>query len=212
MPRIALAQGLSPQIKRGDAKYIEGLQLGDMFDDLTGTNFGVGPLDFTVVRADKPRFVEFYPRSEGGGIKDLNVPAGDPRTEFGPNGEPPAATKFYDFVVMLLPTRELIALSFKSSGLKIARQLNALMKLRGAASFAGRYTLTSVEEKNSKGEFYNFRVKNSSVVDEAASKKGWVSKEVYEEAAAIYEAIKDRALVIDREPGSDDTSFNTEEM
>lgn len=212
LPRIGLAQGLSPQLLEGNPKYIPDLKIGDMFNNLTGKILGRGPFEFTVVRRDKPRGIQFNPLSEGGGIKDFNVPLTDPRMNFGPNGEKPLATKFFDFVLVFLPVNlddpfsNLIALSLKSSGLKVARELNTYMKMRSAPTFAGKYTLTSAMETNKKGTFAVFKVKNSSVEDESTDKgrPGWVSQEVYNAMELVYEGIKDRVIDIEREPGSDD--------
>lgn len=207
MPRIALAQQMSPQLDEGNSQFIEGLKQGDMFNSVTDEIIGKGPITFTVVRCDPPRYVEFIPREQGGGIKDINVPANDPRTQFGPNGETPLATKFYDFIIARIDRSEfeLIALSLKSTGLKVARQLNALMKLRNAASFAGAYTLSVVKEENAKGKFYNFSVKNA----------GWVDEKTYKMAEQAFEALKDRSVTIDRDGGDvteGDTSFDTSRM
>ena len=208
LPRLALAQALSPQLNETDAKFIENLRIGQMFNNLTGEVLGKGPLEFTIVRADPPRGVEFFPREEGGGIKDFNVPLTDPRMLFGPNGERPVATKFYDFVILLLPSLTLIALSMKGSGLKVARQLNSLLKLRALPSFACKFRLATVQEKNSKGTFFNFAVRND----------GNVTEEVYHYAERVFEAIKDKRLDIEREaedePGdtSEATSFDTDRM
>jgi hypothetical protein len=200
MPRMGLAQGLSPQLMAGDSKYIEGLAVGMMFNNLTNHVYGRGPLEFCVLRADPPRGIEFFPLDQGGGIKDFNVPLTDPRMQFGPNGEKPVATKFYDFVIMLLPSKELIALSFKSTGLKTARQLNALIKLRNTDIFAGKYILTTAMTKNKSGTFAIFNVANA----------GFVDLETYRYAEAMYEALKDKELVFEREAGDD--SFDTDNM
>lgn len=212
LPRIGLAQGLSPQLMEGNPKFIPGLKIGDMFNNLTGEILGRGPFEFTVVRRDKPRGIEFYPLAEGGGIKDFNVPLTDPRMNFGANGEKPKATKFYDFVIVFLPINlddpfsNLIALSLKSSGLKVARELNTYLKMRNAPTFAGKYTLTSAMETNKKGTFAVFKIKNSSTEDAAtlAGSPGWVSKDVFDAMALVFEGIKDRALDIEREAGADD--------
>jgi len=205
MPRLALAQPLSPQVQETDSKWIEGLKPGDMFNSLTGQSFGRGPIYFTVVRADRPRGIEFYPLSDGGGIKDFNVPANDPRMSFGDRGEKPLATLFYDYVVLLIDPRtsemEPIALSFKSSALKVARALNALMKLRQAPSFAGLYELTTAMEKNNKGTYAVYRVRNAPIgIDD--SPIGWASERIYKYAEGLFDAIKDRVLVVDRESES----------
>lgn len=209
MPRLGLAQALSPQLNPDDPKFVPGLAQGDMFNNLTGRIIGRGPLELTVVRADRPRGIEFYPLDQGGGIKDFNVPLTDPRMQFGPNGEKPIATKFYDYVVLLLgeqwtPEEALIALSLKGSGLKVARQLNTLITLRHAPLYAGKYTLTTVKTTNKLGTFYIFQVRNSGTVDAWTSNPGWVSSEVFAAAKVLHASIKDKELKIEREPGEDD--------
>ena len=88
LPRLGIAQGLSPQLTPGDTQEIEGLRQVDMFNDTTKQIYGRGPVYFIVVRRDA-KGIEFRPRSEGGGIIDLNVPRNDKRlTEWrtGDNG------------------------------------------------------------------------------------------------------------------------------
>lgn len=197
LPRLRLAQALSPQVTEGQAKYIDGLKAIDMFNDLTGQIYGRGPLQFAVIRADKPRGIQFAPRETGGGILDMDVPLNDPRMEFTADSEgkpvKPLATKFYDYVIMLLPSREVVAFSCASSAIKVAKNLNALMKLRNAPCFAGKYTVASGSETNSKGTFSVYHVKNA----------GWLSEEEMLYAETLFESIKDRTLVIEREPGDE---------
>jgi hypothetical protein len=209
MPRLALAQQMSPQLNKKNPGFIEGLGVADMFNSLTGENYGSGPLQFMVLRFDKPRWVEFVPREEGGGIKDFNVPANDPRTTFGPNGESPIATKFYDFIVMLLPNFEVIALSFKSTGLKAAKTLNSLMMTRKtkdgkrAAHYTGVYEVSTDMTKNAKGEFAVYTIKNA----------GWPSSGAImaqaKEQAAIW-ADKDVTIHRDGEETDSDLDFPTD--
>jgi hypothetical protein len=141
----------------------------------------------------------------------MNVPASDPRTKFrtddGGKTLPPVATKFYDFVLLTLPSREPIALSLKSTGLKVARQLNALMKLRNAPSFAGKYVMTTGTSKNAKGVFAVYQIQNA----------GWVDEDTFKFCSQMYEAFKDKTLIIDREsdvhvPDGDGTDFDTTQM
>lgn len=198
MPRLALAQALSPELDSSSPKYIDGLRNGDAFNNLTGEVYGKEPIEVVIVRVDRPRFVEFNPRDAGGGIKDFNIAPDDPRTQFGPNGEKPVATKFMEYVALLLPSREPIAISFKGSGLKVARKLNALIKFANAPSFAMKYVLTPTIEKNPKGSYAVFNVKPAGFVDE----------ETYRYAEAVYESIKDRALSVDREDDAHEGSDN----
>jgi hypothetical protein len=200
MPRLSLAQKMSPQIEESDAKFIEGLKFGELFNDLTSQNYGTGPVLFTVVRADKPRGVEFFPLDDGGGVKDFNVPANDPRLSFGPDGEKPVATLFYDFVLALLPSRELIALSLKGTALKVARTLNGLMMVRGTPSFTGLYEMTTTTVKNDKGSYAVYRVKNA----------GWVDEESAAWAESIYDSIRDKQLIVERESTESGGDVSTE--
>jgi hypothetical protein len=200
MPRVALAQKMSPQLDKDSPKYIDGLEMGDLFNNITGYVYGKGPIEFTVVRADKPRGMEFKPMEEGGGIIDFNVPLDDPRMHFGPEGEKPTATKFYDFLVMLLPSTELAVLSFKDSGIKVAKQLNTLISMRNAACFAGNYALSSSKDQNAKGTFAVYQVKNA----------GWVTKDIYEKAEATFEKFRDKELKVERTDEGEAEEFNNQ--
>src|SRR5690606_39047678 len=50
LPRLAFAQGLSPQLIEEDSSYIPNLKAGDMFDDITGVIFGRGSVRFVPIR------------------------------------------------------------------------------------------------------------------------------------------------------------------
>lgn len=133
-PRLALAQKTSPQLdpSRPD-KYIEGLKLFQMFNSLTGENFGNGPVKFVVIRSSK-RAMQFDAQNN---IVDFNVPLDDPRLQFttGPNGEriKPVATLFREYLVGRLTDDgevEPLVLSFKGTQHGVARELNSwLVKL-----------------------------------------------------------------------------------
>lgn len=194
LPRLALAQGMTPQVMASK----EGFSVGVLFNSLTEEIYGKGPINFFIVRADKPRFIEFYPRESGGGVKDMDVPADDPRTRFttGEGGKSikPLATKFYDFFICRLPIagdpmEQLISLSFKSTGLKAARQLNTLIKLRNASIYAGIYELTTAVTTNPKGTFAIYQVKNA----------GWHATEAQLQLAEqLYQSMAALSVVVDR--------------
>lgn len=206
IPRLSIAQGLSDQIKRDNPKFIPGLGIGDLFNDLTGQIYTERPVPFYIVRADPPRFIEWRPRSEGGGIVDPNVPAGDPRTLFTTNekGErvKPVAMMYYDYIILLGEAKEMIALSLKSSGIKIAKHLNGLIKARNAPLWAGRYVVDVKDEPSPNGPFPNYVIRPA-----GPGPLGFVqSKEEADQLKAVFEAIKGREFVIEREPGEEDES------
>lgn len=207
LPRLTLAQSLSPELdEMKPGSYIEGLKLGDMFNTLTREVYGKGPLSVCVLRLSRPRWVEFIPRERGGGIKDPNVPPNDPRAQFGPNGEMPLATKFYDFIISLLPINvenpmeRIVSMSLKSTQLKIARQWNGLIKMRNKPVYYGNYTIMSVDEQNTKGKYKNFAVRNAGEVKDKAD---------YEVRKSLYEALRVLDVTIDMtsETNDSDVSF-----
>lgn len=196
LPRLAIAQQLSPQLVKSESAFIDGLQQGDMFNTLTGHVYGPGPLSIHVLRVDRPRGVEFIPREQGGGIKDANVPLTDPRMLWGPQGERPAATKFRDYIALVLPINKdnpldsVIGISMKGSQDRIGKDLNTLIQQRNAPVFAGRYSLITVQEKNRLGQmYYNFRIHNA----------GWaMTEEEFFALSSLFEDLADKEVVIDQ--------------
>jgi hypothetical protein len=197
IPRLSLAQALSPQLKKSDPKYIEGLKAGDVFNSITGFNYGTDPIEVVIVRADKAKWIEFDPEKRGV-ILDRNVSPGDPRTAWGSGVDgKPAATKFLEFVAYILPGREPIALSFSRAGLECGTLLSTLIQLKrgelgGIATFALRFSLTPTEKTHAKsgGTFAVFAPKFLGLVED---------KETFDFGASFYDSIKDRALETDRE-------------
>lgn len=170
LPRLSIAQGMTPQVAEGR----EGFVTGVMFNSTTEEVYGKGPLEFCVIRRDNPRWIEFFPREQGGGVKDFNVPANDPRTKYrlDANGRtlPPLATKFYDYIIMLLPIGDdpferIMSLSFKATALRTARQFNMLLMARPPL-FSGKYKITSVTKKNQKGTWAGSIIQNAGPLDD----------------------------------------------
>jgi hypothetical protein len=230
MPRLALAQKMSPEIDPESPKFIEGLEIGDMFNSVHRTIYGDGiaePIEFVVLKRDAPRHVEFKPLDQGGGIVDMNVPANDPRTMFtrGADGKSvkPIATKFYDFVVMLLPSMEIIGLSFKSTGLKAARLLNTTLatplmvrvgdKLmpKKVPIYARKFMVRSATGKKDQHTFKLYVVEPSNIPSESSAVNAngdplpaLVSQELFGFLQGYFENFKDQKVVIDIDATPDD--------
>jgi len=216
VPRLLIAHAQSPQVTKGDPAKIEGLEVGQAFNDLTSEILGEDPIDVIFVRADPPRWVEFDP-DDRKVVLDRNVPHGDPRTLWTTNkdGEAvkPAATKFYDYVVLTLPDLEPMALSYKSTGLNIARKLNGVLRSRyktpGTAGpgvsipiFARRFRLVPSQFKNDQGAWYLFVVQSAGIVQDA---------ETYGIAEQAFDAVKLKTINFAREPGTDDAEGGSTE-
>jgi len=194
MPRLAIAQQMSPELVDDDPKHIPGLKIGEFFNSLTQQIYGTGPLNFCILRASPPKFIEFG--EDGKSIVDMNVPVNDPRTQWHGN-EKPRAMKFYEFVLMNVDTREMIALSLKSTGIKVAKGLNGLITSRGDFPlFAGKYTFTTTMVTAPKGRFGTYVVRNN----------GWHDNEdTYNFAASAFKHLKGKTVAVDHEADSFDT-------
>jgi len=222
LQRLAIAQGLSEQINPESSSHVDGLKLFDMFNDLTGEIYGRGPMTFVPIRRDV-RCIEFKPRSEGGGVVDLNVPLNDPRTLWTTNADgerqPPRATRYVEFVVLLLRPGvrpELVVLSIKETNKfnrRAAEQLTMFIIQRQAPIYAGVYTLSSKSEKNDSGTFGVYVVKNA----------GWVpvdapdGAKLFQYCKTTHESLAGKVIIVEREPGDEPTeaeatSFNTSRM
>jgi hypothetical protein len=216
MPRLALCQSMTPQRKKSDPAYLEGLEEGALFNSLTGVIYGqqvrIVPLFFYKSR------IMFKPMDEGGGVlcqapdgKSCQLNNGGPclHDSWGPNGEKPQCTELFNFPSLLYPSRELIVLSFKATAIKAGKQLNSLIRFRNADAFAGVYAISTAPDKNAAGqEYYTYVVKNA----------GWVDEEFFKFAEQMYEALAPKvstgALGVDVATlgPDDDVSFNTNEM
>lgn len=208
MPRLALAQKMSPEVDKLQEKFIEDLEPGQFFNNVSQRIYGEGPIRFIVIRADRPRGIEFKPLDQGGGIVDFNVPLNDPRMQWGADGSKPVATKFYDFIIMLFEPEqefhgEMIALSLKSTGIKVAKRLNTLIKQRvkngrPAPIYSGLYSLKAGVGQSKQGPYSTYEITNAGFIPD---------EETYNTAKAFHQTIADKNIIIDREPGADDDDF-----
>jgi hypothetical protein len=193
LPRIAVAQPLSPELDEVHEKYILGLKAGDLFNSVTGEVFGKGPVGVVVVRVEPTRYIEFNPIELGGGIKDRNIKANDPRTAFGPAGEKPIATKFREYIAFLSERLEPIGLSFKGASLSGARDLDTWIKMvfdaKRLPEYATVYALTSVKGPKAGFNYHVMKVQPAGAVNERQ----------YAFASAYRESLATKDVVIDAE-------------
>lgn len=240
LPRLAIAQGLSPQMIPGDSRHIPGLQMFELFNDLTGTRYGQGPLYFIPLRREV-RYIEFEPRVKGqqggGGVIDLNVPPNDPRTfwtwstpELKAQGKkadvPPRATKFTEFVVLLLrpdgqPEMIMLSIAEKNKhNTRAAKRLTSFIKqqaMRGANSapiYGCQYTVESKAEKFTEGTAGIFVINQAGRLDDprqddASWKRSAALFNFAKEAAA---SLAGKTIVVQREPGDEDVDFDPEAL
>lgn len=227
LPRLGLAQALSPQLSERDPSYIDGLKTGEFFNTITRENFGksvaVVPLLFYKSR------LRFLPQNEGGGLVcraddgkfGLGDPGGEclrcPLARFGPDGSRPQCMEMFNFASLVcrngtVEPDGLIVVSLKSTGLRIAKDWNAQMRLRRTDMFAAPYELESVEMSNAQKQRW-FVPKVTPVVD-GAGYPAWLTKEMYINAKLAYQAVSElqkegrlrhdiRDMGGEREPGEE---------
>lgn len=173
IPFLAVLQALSPQVEEmEDAKA--GMIINTVTGDLYKGNEGVA----VVPSVTKHVYVEWRKRSEGGGfvgVHELDSEVvqrckaeqrfGEYETEDGND----LIETFYVYGVLVKEdgSHEQVVLAFSSTKIKKYKQwmtkARTIMIPAGGRKinpplFAHRYRLTTVKEKNKKGEFYNFAV------------------------------------------------------
>lgn len=191
LPRLAICQSTSPEKDRDDAKFIEGLQEGDLFNTLTQTNYGRGPIDVVIIRGPLKRAVEFERGPDGKPTKkivDFNVPWNDPRCEFtdGSNGtrQKPIATRFYEYLVYVPKTAEVALLSMSNTKIKVAKNLNSLLSYRPGAAWAGLYKVAAIKEEGGGNKWFNYKINPA----------GPTPPQVIADAAALFKQFEGQTL------------------
>ncbi len=141
LPRLLAAQKSSSQIEEGNENFIPDLKLGQLFHSISGQNFGNGPVKFAVVKLRK--HAKQYDPKNPKNVLDHNVPWDDPRCEFGPKGEKPVATRFYEFLIILADSIDPVFFSLKSTQTKVAKKLISLYNAADGPAWSMLYSVTS---------------------------------------------------------------------
>jgi hypothetical protein len=214
VPRLAIAQGLSPQLVPTEASFIKGLTIGDLFNDVTNKIYDqpllVVPVARSVVR------IQFDPKDKKV-ILDRNVPAGDKRLDWdGDNA--PLATEFFEYACLLLAkdaAPELVMVSIKATNKyqrRAAINWNTYIGTRNAPIYTGMYGISSkiekgVSKKTGQDTMYGtFVIKNAGFVPTNTP----VGKALVAYAKDQYEKLNGVTTTLDvkREGGDDDDDFD----
>lgn len=219
LPRLAVAQGLSPQLVPDDPQYIRGLVIGQMFNDVSEDIYGNGPAVVVPVKRQVKR-IEFDPNDRKVPI-DRNVPPGDPRLEWD-GDNPPRATEFVEYICLLLQKGKIpegVVVSIKTTNKEMRRAAklwNTYVLQRQAPIYSGLYNLTSkvIRGQNKDGQqtmYGVFVVKNAGFIPKDTP----VGAALYDYAKQFHESLKDKVVETDREghdEGAADTDFDPAAM
>jgi hypothetical protein len=218
-PRLAVCQAQSLQRQKDDPKYIKGLEEGQFFNTITGENYGdtvrVSPLMFFKYRL---RFGDKAKKEEAGKLlcqsANAKVGTGDP----GGNcltcpmaqwkEDKPSCTLLYGYASLIVPKTgdirfdNLVIVSMKSANMGLAKEWNALMRLRQndhnqtLPMWQGIYELKSVIRKFDLGSAYMIVPKNSGK-HESESTNAMICRSSY---LMIQELYSEGRLQVDLEP------------
>jgi len=189
LPRLSLCQSGSPQKKKQNAKFITGLEEGDFFNSITGTIYGPEAL-FVPFFWYKSR-IKFIDFEDGGGIdcQSFNGKTGGkhspssciecPFSQF-QDDKSPECDLIYNYPGYIIHDGKLdtAVLSLKSTAIKIAKQFNSLMSLKGDDAFTYVYKLVSAGASAKGNDFQTLSITNAGYTDEAtylAAEKSHVS-------------------------------------
>lgn len=177
MPFLGIIQALSPQVEKGNAKFIEKCEVGDLYNTVTNELFGDGKLVHFVACCKETKYVEWVKRNDGGGLVAFHEPGDD----FVRDIIARAKDKFkletedgHDLVETHYVTGGLIdgpegktleqpiVVSFSSSKIKVykGQLMTRIRTIKGDPPMFGfRFEITVVADKNKKGQPYkNFRI------------------------------------------------------
>ena len=183
IPFVRVIQALSPQVKKSDPAFIKDAAQGDLFNTVTG-EFWKAEDGITVIPCfQETKYLEFTPRESGGGFAG-ELKADDPNIlkaqrvgakEVLPNGnEVVKSDQHYCMLVNKDGSTQPAIVDMKSTQLKISRRWKtqiAMQKVpdkngtsRTPALFATMWKLTTVEESNDMGTWYNYAVEKVGMI------------------------------------------------
>jgi hypothetical protein len=207
IPRLAIIQSQSPELDEDNAeKFIPGSKMGQMFNTLTREAMDY---IFLVDCFYRKEYVVFVKRTEGGGFRGSYSTQAEANAAINESDAPDklevSETALHFCLVVNPDTGKAITevvVPMTSTKLKVSRNWNSMIRMRGGDRFAGIWKLTTRKEKNDKGTFYNFTV----------TPGPWVNEEIYAKAKELYEAVSSGVKDVDRtdtgaEPGAEEKRF-----
>ena len=208
LPRFVLCQSGTPERKKTDPKFIEGLEEGWFFNNVTKKIYGE-TLRVIPVKFFKSR-IKFFPLDDGGGI-DCQSLNGIDGGHYSPtcaacqykgfsNGEKPGCFEFQNRVAISIPDGDVGVVSMKSTAIPVSKQWTAISKMRNAPLFSAIYELKGVPAVRGGNNFFAYTqrmVQNCSPED-------------FKHARALYDAISEKTVVVEQEaPTEESTDFPT---
>lgn len=210
LPRLEVAQAISDCVKTKNPNYIEGIEVGDLYNSLTREIYG--PEVVLVPVHFQKNYLIWKDRKAGGGFRgayasaeeadreiEKMVDAGDERRE---DLEITPTPEHFALIVREGHDPEQIVVPMARTKSAASRAWNSLKKMGVGPTYGRAYKISAVEDSSPKGDFINLHV----------SSLGYVSKDVFDSAKAAYDAIQSGAIKVDRnyeepEAGEEEEEF-----
>jgi len=213
IPRLEIAQLLSPCLKDSKPEYIAECREGDIYNTVTR---GVFPRETGVLVIPilyKKEYLVWKDRKEGGGFRGSFATIGEANERIAGEKDAQFLTAAETGQQLVLVVNEdgstdesmLAMVSMSRTKLKVSKNWNSLIRLNGGDRFSRVYRLITSDEQNSNGDEYkNFQVMAAGFPEEGA----------YALAETIYESVASGALQYkmdtSQEGAEDETKGSTE--
>ena len=184
IPRVKLLQKMSNEVDKHHANYVEGCEPGHFVNTLTNQNYGSDL--YAISLTFKNEFVVWRQLDAGGGYLgafDSMQEAQDRVNEQDKPSEYDINETHAHVILLKNPTtgeldRTPCIMDFASSKLRVSKNWNSQIGMRGGDRFAGLWKVSGISTENKMGKaFMNCEV----------SWVGWAMEEDYNAAEALYE-------------------------
>lgn len=219
IPFIRILAQLSPEVNKRDGKYIQGAEAGMLYNTVLGKAFD-GEQGILVVPCHySKRFLEWKPRSSGGGFvtsytpeeaAKLRTTRNDRNEDILPNGN--LLTTTAQFFVLFIHDEGVqpSLLSMTSTQLKKARKWLTQMQAMTAKGKNGPYTLPmfshvyrikTVAESNDKGDWFGYDIAKERALNMANE----TDLDLVQQAVQFAQSVKAGDVKVKHEEANDST-------
>jgi hypothetical protein len=190
IPRIEVAQLLSPCLKESKPEFIEGCREGDIFNTVTREVYPRETGVLVIPILYKKEYLVWKDRKEGGGFRGSYPTLEEANQRIAGEQDAQSLTAAETGQQLVLVLREdgttdesmLAMVSMSRTKLKVSKNWNSLIRLNGGDRFSRVYRLITSDEQNSNGDEYkNFQVMAAGFPEEEAYK---LAEQVYESVAS----------------------------
>lgn len=205
IPRLEIVQALSPCRQRNKPEYIDGAEEGVFYNNVTRQLYGEEV--FVIPVMFRKEWQLWLDRKKAGGAQgfrgafqtDLEARA---RKDELPQNEQDIVDiieAHVHFCLIVVPSTgrvEEICLTMSRSKMKVSKRWNSLIRMFGGDRFSRVYKLITTEESGDLGDYFSL----------TAVAAGFPTKELYERAEQLYDAISAGQRNINRDFDADDIS------